>query len=139
MVRLPGNMRDPQTYATIGAAMEVHRTLGAAFLEQVYQEALAVELDARGIPNQRQTKLAVRYKGILLNVTYRADFVCFGDVLVELKAIKRLTTTEESQIINYLSASGVGRGLLLNFGTPTLQFVRFVGSSYRDESSVQSG
>jgi len=76
--------RDPQTYAIIGAAMEVHQQLGHGFLEAVYQEANAVEYTARSIPFEREVLLVVKYKGIALNCHYKADFICYGEVLVEL-------------------------------------------------------
>jgi GxxExxY protein len=119
--------RDRQTYLIIGCAMEVHRYLGSRFLEPVYQAALEVELDAKTIPFSREVEMPILYKGHPLPVRYRADFVCFGEVLVELKAMERLTDREDSQVINYLSVSRVKRGLLLNFGSGSLQFRRFVG------------
>ena len=119
--------RDRQTYLIIGCAMEVHRYLGSRFLEPVYQAALEVELDARGIPFAREVELPILYKGHSLSVRYRADFVCFEEILIELKAMERLTDRDDSQVINYLSASQIKRGLLLNFGAGSLQFRRFVG------------
>src|SRR2546423_12448055 len=103
--------RDPQTYAIIGAAMEVHKELGCGFLEPVYQEALAVELCQRGIPFGREVHLAILYKGESLKCVYRADFICFGEVLVELKAIGRVTHIEISQALHYLKATGLKRAL----------------------------
>jgi GxxExxY protein len=136
---MPQDREDRQTYAIIGAAMEVHRQLGAGFLEPVYQEALAVEFDARGISNDREVELPIRYKGVVLGSRYRVDFVCFGDVLVELKALARLSPTEESQIINYLTASRLPKALLLNFGSSSLQYRRFAGLiQTRASQSVQS-
>lgn len=117
---------DPQTYAVIGAAMEVHRELGPGFLEAVYQDALAVELWTRGIPFEREKKLEVRYKAHLLPSFYRADFVCFETLLVECKALPGLTGVEQAQALNYLKITGMNRALLLNFGVASLQHQRLV-------------
>jgi len=121
--------RDPRTYAIIGACMEVHRVLGHGFLEAVYQEALAQEFAAREIPFAREVALVVYYKGTTLKCSYKADFVCFDGVIVELKALGALSGTEESQAINYLKATGLEVGLLVNFGCPSLEYKRFVFSS----------
>ena len=118
--------RDPQTYGIIGAAMEVHAELGHGFLERVYQEALARELIMQGIPFEREVELPVFYKGDRLPCNYRADFVCHGSIVVELKALAHLSGTEKAQILNYLKASGLKRGLVLNFGTDRLQHDRYV-------------
>src|SRR5436190_21771628 len=108
--------RDPQTYAIIGAAMEVHRQLGSGFLEPVYQEALAIEMTQRDVPFCREVALPVRYKGRILQCGYRADFICYGEVLVELKATVCITHVEIAQVVNYLKATGLKRALLINFG-----------------------
>ena len=118
--------KDPQTYAIIGAAMEVHREMGRGFAEPVYQESLALELVARKIAFQPHMELCVRYKGQPLKCSYRADFVCFGNVLVEIKALGQITGIERAQVINYLKASGFHRGLLINFGARSLQYERLV-------------
>ncbi|HEY6121571.1 MAG TPA: GxxExxY protein [Pyrinomonadaceae bacterium] len=117
---------DPRTYSIIGAAMEVHRQLGCGFLEPIYQEALAIELGKRAIPFQSQQKFPVSYKGRLLDAYYKPDFICFESVVVELKALGRLSSIEESQIINYLKVTGFNTGLLLNFGSRSLEKRRFV-------------
>ena len=117
---------DSQTREIIGAAMEVHRILGHGFLEAVYQEALADEFLRRGIPFEREFEIPIAYKEKRLSVSYRADFLCYGEVVVELKALASLTTVDEAQLLNYLKATKIGRGLLLNFGAPSLQYKRRV-------------
>ena len=129
--------RDPQTYAVIGAAMEVHRHLGHGFLEAVYQEALAMEMTARGIPFEREVAVPVEYKGQRLPCSYRADFVCYGEVVLELKAVNRLTGADESQLINELKATGLHRGLLLNFGALDLEYKRLVFNLRSSALSVE--
>ncbi len=117
--------RDPETYAVIGAAMEVHRELGCGFLEPVYQEALAVEFASRNIPHRREAALPVFYKGSQLVCGYRVDFICFETILIEIKAIAALTGREEAQAINYLKAAmTLKKALLINFGTPSIQCKR---------------
>jgi GxxExxY protein len=118
--------RDPQTYAIIGAAMEVHRELGCGYLEPVYVEAFEIELRIRRVPYRREVSLPITYKGQLLRKFYRADFICFDEVLVELKALQAVGPVEEAQLINYLCAAKLARGLLLNFGTRSLQYKRRV-------------
>ena len=118
--------RDPQTYAIIGAAMEIHGTLGHGFLEAVYQEAAVIEFPLRQIPFEREVQFEIHYKGTLLNTRYRADFVCFGNIIVEFKAQSQLTSADEAQLLNYLKATGFQRGLLINFGAPRLEYKRMV-------------
>jgi GxxExxY protein len=118
--------RDIQTHAIIGAAMEVHGILGNGFLEAVYQEAMAVEFQKRGISYAQQVELPVFYKENKLQCSYRVDFICFKEIIVELKALAVLGASEQSQVLNYLKASGNRRGLLLNFGSQSLQYKRIV-------------
>lgn len=118
---------DQRTYTIIGAAMEVHQELGPGFLEPVYQEALAQELQERGVPFAREVALPILYKGRKLGTGYRADFICYEDVLVELKAQQSVGKVEQAQVIHYLKATGISAGLLLNFGELSLYYKRFAG------------
>jgi GxxExxY protein len=117
--------RDPRTYAIIGAGMEVHRHLGPGFLEAVYFEALEREMTLRGIPFQREMVLPVYYKGDLLRTGHRADFICYAEVLVEIKAMSRVGAIEQAQVLNYLRATGLKVGLLMNFGETSLYHKRY--------------
>jgi GxxExxY protein len=119
-------IRDPQTYAIIGAAIEVHRVLGCGFLEKVYRVALFEELQASNVPCRAEVSYRIPYKGKPLRVYYRADIVCFDAVIVEVKASVALTRIDQAQAINYLKVSGLHRALLLNFGTRMLQHQRLV-------------
>jgi GxxExxY protein len=105
-----------ESYAIVGAAMEVYNQLGNGFLEAVYQEALAIEFAARGIPFQDQVVLEIAYKGKPLQATYKPDFIVYGQIIVELKAIKELGNNEQAQLLNYLKATNLKLGILLNFG-----------------------
>jgi len=133
---MPMDQRDPQTYAIIGAAMEVHRELGGGFLEAVYHEAMALELKIRNIPFLREAPLPISCKGNMLGSSYRADFLCFNSVIVELKALVNPSGREEAQIIHYLKASGHIRALLLNFGLSSLDARRIVLSPNDSRSSL---
>ena len=126
LVARPAPQRDPRTYAVLGAAMEVHRELGNGFLEAVYEEALAIELRPRAIPYASPVMLQLAYKGEPLVTTYRADLVCYGEVIVELKATTGLTNIDQAQLINYLKATRKRLGLLINLGTPSLQHRRVI-------------
>jgi GxxExxY protein len=117
---------DPRTYTIIGASMEVHQQLGLGCLELVYHEALKIEFSLRQVPFLHEVELPVFYKGQCLPAIYRADFICFQEILVEIKAIKELSKIEEAQLINYLKATGKPVGLLINFGGKSLEYKRFL-------------
>lgn len=119
-------IRDPRTYRIIGAAMAVHRKLGNGFLEAVYQEALAIQFELNGIPFRREVAFGIPFEGRILTTRYRADFVCYDEVIVELKAQVGVGLPESSQVVNYLRAAGLDVGLLINFGLPSLEHRRYV-------------
>lgn len=108
-----------ESYKVIGAAFKVYNTLGPGFLEAVYQEALEIEFLRQDLPYEREKELKIRYDGIELKQSYKADFVCFGKIIVELKSVNALDAAHRSQVYNYLHATGYKLGLLLNFGNPS--------------------
>ncbi len=120
--------RDPQTYAIIGAAIEVHKTLGPGHLEAVYQEALEIELDLREIPYQSQPRIELEYKGRTLKKYYQPDFIAYERLVVEIKAQSALGSLDDAQIINSLKCCRKEVGLLINFGGPSLEWRRFVNT-----------
>lgn len=105
-----------EVYQLVGAALQVYNHLGAGFLEPVYQEALALELQDCGFPFQVQKRMPIHYKGRLLEKQYFIDFLVFDQLLVEIKALDKLGPKEEAQLLNYLKAAGGGVGVLVNFG-----------------------
>jgi len=117
---------DPQTFKIIGAAMAVHTELGCGFLEAVYQAALPIEFERHRVPFESGVMLPIGYQGRALALRYYVDFICFGDVVVEVKALKEIGDRETAQVINYLKASKIRRGLVLNFGSTSLQHKRLV-------------
>ena len=105
-----------ESYDIIGAAFEVYNTMGHGFLEAVYQECLEIEFKKRGIPYEREKDIKIFYNGIELQQTYRADFLCYDKIIVELKAVSALDGAHRAQVYNYLRATGYKLGILLNFG-----------------------
>ena len=115
-----------ESYAIIGAAMEVHRTLGNGFLESVYQESLGLEFNKRKIPFSKEKILELFYKGDKLSKYFVADFICFEKIVLELKSVSVLTNEHEAQAFNYLKATQMKLALLINFGASSLQYKRIV-------------
>ena len=114
-----------ESYDIIGAAMKVHSVLGPGFNEKVYQDALELEFRERQIPYKREYELHASYKGIVLNSTYKPDFICYDKIIVEMKSIKELDDVSRSQAINYAKVAGFKLALLLNFGEASLVKERF--------------
>lgn len=124
---MPELLFKDEVYAIAGAMMEVYKTFGTGFLEPVYQEALAVEFSQRGIQFEREKPLELFYKNVRLERKYVPDFVCFGQIVLELKVLPKLTNIEVAQLINYLKITRMRLGLLANFGSvPRLEWKRYV-------------
>jgi len=116
-----------EVFAIIGAAIEVHRELGPGFLEAVYQEAMEIELADRGIPFVAQQPLTIRFKNRVLKKRYEPDLLCYDQVIAELKALNQLSGSDEAQLLNYLKATGLRVGLLINFGSVgKLEWKRYI-------------
>lgn len=116
-----------EVYAIVGAAMDVHTDLGSPFLEAVYHEAMEIELTRRQIPHESRKKLRIKYKDVWLAKEYEADFLVFGEIIVEIKAQDKLTSKDEAQLLNYLAATGKRVGVLINFGSVgKLEWIRRV-------------
>ena len=116
-----------ESYRIIGACFEVYKDMGNGFLEAVYQECLAIELGKQQIPFTEKPRLRLEYKGCTLRKEYKPDFVCFGKIIVEIKAVKTLTDEHRAQVINYIKSTDKQLGLLVNFGHyPNIEHERFV-------------
>ena len=111
-----------EIFDIIGAAMEVQNELGLGFLELVYHEALNIEFGLRGIPFETEKLITISYKGHLLERTYKADLVCYGKIVVELKSVEKLKTEHTAQLLNYLKATNMPIGVLINFGEIPLKY-----------------
>ncbi len=119
-----------ESYQIMGAAFEVYKDKGCGFLEAVFQECLAIELEDQNIPFVEKSPLGLYYKGRKLKQRYEPDFVCFDKIIVEIKAVKTLSDEHRAQVVNYLKATGMKLGILINFGHyPKVQYERFVNQS----------
>ena len=117
-----------EVFKIVGAAMGVHRVFGHGFLEAVYQEALAIEFKSRNIPFVEFPKLKIDFKGTILKKYYVPDYLCYDEIIIEIKAIQQCTKDNESQIINSLKAAKKVVGVLINFGEPSLYYRQYVNS-----------
>lgn len=115
-----------ECYKIIGACMNVHKELGPGFLEAVYQESLTIEFLDQGIPFEKEQEIRIFYKDKLLEKCYKADFLCFGQIIVELKALSELSNDHISQLLNYLKATKLRVGLLVNFRSLSLKYKRLI-------------
>ena len=122
-----------ESYAIRGAIFEVHKQKGSGFLEKVYQECLEQEFIQRGIPYEREKRIIIDYKGKVLEQEYIADFVCYGKIIVECKAVKELIDVHRAQIINYLRATNLRLGFLVNFSEYFVVPERFVNFNWTPE------
>lgn len=121
-----------ESFKIIGACMKVHRSLGAGFLEAVYEEALEKEFLIQNIPFKRQLKLELYYENVKLNKYYRADFLCYDSIVLEIKAVNHIPDTFYAQLKNYLRCSNMELGVLINFGTPSLTYKRIINLKNSD-------
>ena len=126
--RSGGLLFKDEVYQIVGAAMQVANHLGCGFLEAVYQEALEIEFRDRQIPHEPQKRITISYKNWVLNKVYIADFVCYERIIVEIKAIKAISAIEEAQLLNYLKATNLPLGLIINFGSKRLQWKRYANT-----------
>ena len=115
-----------ESFKIIGACMKVHRSLGAGFLEAVYEEALLKEFLIQNIPFKRQLKLELYYDNQKLNKYYRADFVCYDSIILEIKAVTHIPDIFYAQLKNYLKCTQMELGMLINFGTTSLTYKRII-------------
>lgn len=115
-----------ESYAICGAIFAVHKELGCGFLERVYQEALAYEFMDRGIPYEREKLIHITYKGKYIGEPYKADFLCYGKIIVELKAVRELEDVHRAQVLNYMKATKMKLGILANFGEEYIHPERLV-------------
>lgn len=120
------NKKDGETYQIIGAAMEVHKHLGPGLLESAYGDALEIEFGLRNIPYVREKALPIDYKGVILRTNYFADFVCFDNVIVELKTVDFIQGIYKAQLLHYLNITPISKGILFNFKTQRLEYHRYI-------------
>jgi GxxExxY protein len=128
-----------ESYTIRGAIYEVHRVLGCGYLESVYHEALTIEFMQRGIPFVTKAPIDINYKGVVLSRGFVADFICYSEVILEIKAVKTIEDIHKAQVINYLKATGCKVGFLVNFNNhPKVTIDRFV-NGFPEVTTTDSG
>ena len=128
-----------ESFSIIGAALEVHKVLGCGFIEVIYQEALEEEFKKRNIPFEREKELLINYKGKQLSKTFRADFICYNKIIIELKAVSQFTDDHYAQLYSYLKASNLPLGILINFGKANLDYYRLPASKKWQNNNCRNG
>ena len=128
-----------ESFSIIGAALEVHKVLGCGFIEVVYQEALEEEFKKRNIPFEREKELLINYKEKQLSKTFRADFICYNKIIIELKAVSQFTDDHYAQLYSYLKASNLPLGILINFGKANLDYYRLPASKKWQNNNYGNG
>lgn len=126
-----------ESYAIQGAIFEVHKQRGIGFLEKVYQECLEEEFKLRGIPYEREKRIVIDYKGKPLHQEYIADFVCYGKIIVECKAVQELLDVHWAQVRNYLKATNLRLGLLVNFNEYYIRPIRIVNAEWDEGFAIK--
>jgi GxxExxY protein len=119
-----------ESYKIIGACMKVHRILGTGFLEAVYEEAIAKEFAKENIPFERQVKLNIFYEEQKMDKFYKADFICYDKIILEIKTVKFVPDAFQAQLKNYLAATKKELGILINFGEPSLTYKRIINTTH---------
>jgi GxxExxY protein len=124
---MSGILYPDESYKIIGACFNVYKAMGCGFLENVYQECLEIEFEEQGIPFESCKELKLKYRDKQLKQTYKPDFVCYDKIIVEIKAVSNLLEDYKAQVLNYVNASGLKLGILVNFGHyPKLEYERFI-------------
>ena len=123
---MQGLLYKEEVFQIVGSAMNVHRYFGPGFTEKVYQDALEIEFKKRGIPYQREVPIHAKYYEFELKAEFVPDYVCYNDIILELKAVKELEDIHRSQAINYGKVAGAKLSLLVNFGEASLQYERYI-------------
>lgn len=127
-----------ECYVIQGAVFDVYREMGCGFLEAVYQECMEKELGERQVPFEAQKELELSYRGEPLTQSYKSDFICYEKIIVELKAVKEIAPEHKAQLLNYLKATGLQLGLLVNFGSyPKAEIIRIANTHFRDFSAFR--